>query len=83
LKADTVTDSNVNEINSGFKARLECVLDRICVEARDGGSHAMRRFIAEKLIATAETGERSLEKLAEVGASGARCFCEPSITKTA
>lgn len=60
-----MTDSNVSEISSGFKARLEYVLDQICVEAH-GGSHEMRRFIAEKLMAAAETGERSLERLTEV-----------------
>jgi hypothetical protein len=61
-----MTDSNVSEISSGFKARLEYVLDQICVEAPDGGGHEMRRFIAEKLMAAAETGERSLERLTEV-----------------
>src|ERR1700753_2612365 len=56
----------MSEINSGFKARLEYVLNQICVEAPDGGSHEMRRFIAEKIMAAAETGERSLERLTEV-----------------
>lgn len=50
-RADTVTDSDMSDISSGFKTRLEYVLDQICVEAPDGGSHEMRRFIAEKLIA--------------------------------
>jgi hypothetical protein len=69
-----MTDSNVSEISSGFKARLEYVLDQICVEAPDGGSHAMRRFIAEKLMAAAETGERSLERLTEVARQALDAF---------
>jgi hypothetical protein len=31
-----------------------------------GGSHEMRRFVAEKLMAAAEGGERSLDRLTEV-----------------
>jgi hypothetical protein len=56
----------MSDISSGFKTRLEYVLDQICVVSPDGGSHEMRRFIAEKLIAATETGERSLEGLTEV-----------------
>ena len=32
----------VSEITVGFKARLENVLDQVCIEAPDGGSHEMR-----------------------------------------
>jgi hypothetical protein len=69
-----VNDSNVSEISSGFKARLEYVLDQICVEAPDGGSHEMRRFIAGKLMAAAQTGERSLERLTEVARQALDAF---------
>ena len=50
----------------GFKTRLEYVLDQICAETRHGGSHEMRRFVADRLMAAAESGERSLDRLTEV-----------------
>jgi hypothetical protein len=49
----------MSEVSTGFKARLEYVLDQICVETEHGGSHEMRSFIAEQLMATAQAGERS------------------------
>jgi hypothetical protein len=52
------------EVSSGFKARLEYVLDQICINLPDGGSHELRSFIAESLMAAAQAGERSLEGLA-------------------
>jgi ribosomal protein S7 len=52
--------------NTGFKTRLEYVLDQICAETKDGGSHEMRSFIAEKLMAAAEAGERSVDRLTEI-----------------
>jgi hypothetical protein len=54
------------EVSSGFKARLEYVLDQVCVEAPRGGSHEMRRFIAEHLMSAAQAGERSLDGLINV-----------------
>jgi hypothetical protein len=56
----------MSEVSTGFKARLEYVLDQICAETEHGGSHEMRRFVAEKLMAAAEAGERSLDRLTEV-----------------
>jgi hypothetical protein len=56
----------MSEMSAGFKTRLEYVLDQICVETRHGGSHEMRRFVAEQLIAAAQAGDRSLDKLTEV-----------------
>jgi hypothetical protein len=56
----------MSEVGTGFKTRLEYVLDQICVETMHGGSHEMRRFVAEKLMAAAEAGERSLDRLTEV-----------------
>jgi hypothetical protein len=53
-------------ISTGFKTRLEYILDLICAETMHGGSHEMRRFVAEKLMAAAEAGERSLDRLTEV-----------------
>jgi hypothetical protein len=56
----------MSEITAGFKARLEYVLDQVCIDASDGGSHEMRRFVAERLMTAAQAGERSLEELTEV-----------------
>jgi hypothetical protein len=56
----------MSEISTGFKARLEYVLDQICVETKHGGSHEMRCFIAEQLMAAAQSGERSVDGLREV-----------------
>jgi hypothetical protein len=56
----------MSELGTGFKTRLEYVLDQICAEIKHGGSHEMRRFVAEQLMAAAEAGERSLDRLTEV-----------------
>lgn len=56
----------MTEVGSGFKTRLEYILDQVFAAAPDGGSHEMRRLVAEKLVTAAETGERSLEGLIEI-----------------
>jgi hypothetical protein len=63
---DPTRPDAMNEVSTGFKTRLEYVLDQICVETRHGGSHEIRRFVAEKLRAATEAGERSLDRLMEV-----------------
>ncbi|MGF6310703.1 MULTISPECIES: hypothetical protein [unclassified Bradyrhizobium] len=73
----------MSEISAGFKARLEFVLDQTCVEAPDGGSHEMRRFIAESLMRLAQAGERSSEGLAQVARQALTAFREQMMTKTA
>jgi hypothetical protein len=55
----------MSEMSTGFKARLEYVLDQICAETEHGGSE-MRCLIAEQLIAAAQTGERSVDGLTKV-----------------
>jgi hypothetical protein len=62
------------EVSSEFKARLEYVLDQICVEAPGGGSHEMRRFIAEQLMSAAQAGERSLDGLVNVARQALAAF---------
>jgi hypothetical protein len=44
---DPTRPDAMSEVSTGFKTRLEYVLDQICVEIRHGGSHEMRRFVAE------------------------------------
>ena len=53
-------------IGSGFKTRLEYVLDEVCRDLPGGGSHELRRCVAERLSEAANAGERSLENLLEV-----------------
>jgi hypothetical protein len=57
---------NEEEVGSGFKARLEYVLDEVCRDLPGGGSHELRRCVAGKLAAAVDAGERSLESLLEV-----------------
>jgi hypothetical protein len=64
----------MSEVGTGFKTRLEYVLDQICAETRHGGSHEMRRFIAEKLMAAAVAGDRSLDRLTEVARQALASF---------
>jgi hypothetical protein len=64
----------MSKVSTGFKTRLEYVLDQICAETRHGGSHEMRRFVAERLMAAAEAGERSLDKLTEVARNALAAF---------
>ena len=64
----------MSEVSTGFKTRLEYVLDQICAETRHGGSHEMRRFIAEKLMAAAVAGDRSLDRLSAVARQALALF---------
>jgi hypothetical protein len=64
----------MSEVSTGFKTRLEYVLDQICAETRHGDSHEMRRFIAEKLMAAAVAGDRSLDRLSEVARQALASF---------
>jgi hypothetical protein len=66
----------MSKLSTGFKTRLEYVLDQICAEARHGGSHEMRRFVAERLMAATEAGERSVDGLAEVARLALASFDE-------
>lgn len=56
----------MTELTSGFKARLEYVLDQACLGTPGGGSHEMRSFVAEKLLHAVAAGERSVENLIAV-----------------
>jgi hypothetical protein len=62
------------EVSSGLKSRLEYVLDQVCVEVPAGGSHEMRRFIAEQLMSAAQAGERSLDGLVNVALQALASF---------
>jgi hypothetical protein len=73
----------MSEVSTGFKTRLEYVLDQICVETRHGGSHEMRRFIAQRLIAAAQAGERSVDGLTEVARHALTAFLALTPTETA
>jgi hypothetical protein len=73
----------MSEVSTGFKMRLEYVLDQICAETRHGGSHEMRRFVAEKLMAAAEAGERSLDRLTEVARRALASFVDDTSAGTA
>jgi hypothetical protein len=66
----------MSEVSTGFKTRLEYVLDQICAETVHGGSHEMRRFVAERLMAAVQADERSLEKLTEVARHALTVFVE-------
>ena len=64
----------MSEIDTVFKTRLEHVLNQICAGSPDGGSHEMRRFIAERLMTAVGRGERSLERLIEVARQALETF---------
>jgi dihydroxyacetone kinase len=64
----------MSKITAGFKVRLEYVLDQVCIGASDGGSHEMRRFVAERLMTAAQAEERSLEGLTEVARQALDAF---------
>lgn len=56
----------MSELTSGYKARLEFVLDQVCAELPAGGDHESRAFIAKRLASAAAVGSRSLEDLTGV-----------------
>lgn len=68
----------MNQVSPGFKARLEYVLDQVCVAAPDGRSHEMRSFVAEKLVAATQAGERTLESLMQVARQVLTTFGKPT-----
>jgi len=68
----------MNQVSPGFKARLEYVLNQVCFAAPDGGSHEMRSFVAEKLMAATQAGERSLEGLIQVARHALTTFDKPT-----
>jgi hypothetical protein len=72
----------MTEISAGL-ARLEYVLDQACLELLDGGSHEMRSFIADSLMAAAQAGDRSLEGLMEVTREAASSLDSQLYAKTA
>jgi dihydroxyacetone kinase len=72
----------MSEISAGFKTRLEYILDQICVETRNGGSHEMRRLVAEKLMAAAGAGERSIDSLTEVARQAMTEFYTQTVTES-
>jgi molybdenum-dependent DNA-binding transcriptional regulator ModE len=80
---DPTRSDAMSEVSTGFKTRLEYVLDQICVETRHGGSHEMRRFVAEKLMAATEAGERSLDRLMEVARHALASFADEAANGTA
>jgi hypothetical protein len=53
-------------ISDGFKARLEFVVDEVCGGLFNGGDHAVRVYVAERLLGAAETGVFKLEDLKTV-----------------
>jgi hypothetical protein len=71
----------MSEITAGFKARLEYVLDQVCIDASDGGSHEMRRFVAERLMTAAQAGERFLEELTVVARQALVAFSGQFVAK--
>ena len=73
----------MSEIDTVFKTRLEHVLNQICAGSPDGGSHEMRRFIAERLMTAAGREERSLERLTEVARQALESFRTSAFTTTA
>jgi hypothetical protein len=64
----------MSEVSAGFKARLEYLLDQICAETEHGGSHEMRSFIAEQLMAAAQAGDRSVDGLTAVARQAQTVF---------
>jgi hypothetical protein len=74
--------ATTSEITARSKTRLEYVLDQVCIDESDGGSHEMRRFVAERLMTAAQAGERSLEELTEVARQALVAFGGEFVTKT-
>jgi hypothetical protein len=70
------------EVSAGFKARLEYVLDQVCMGVPDGGSHELRRLVAAKLVAAAQAGELSMEGLTAVAREALASSAAPAV-KTA
>ena len=68
----------MSEVGTGFKTRLEYVLDLAFAPIPGGGTHEMRRIVAEKLIAAADAGERSIEGLVAIACQTLATFMSPA-----
>ena len=56
----------MGEIGSGFKVRLEYILDEACTGLPNGGSHQERLSIAGRLAQATEEGVTDLQELRAV-----------------
>jgi hypothetical protein len=54
------------KIDSGFKARLEFVLEQAVKDLSHGGDHKTRAFMAARLLSAAQSGIVKFEDLARV-----------------
>lgn len=56
----------MSDLDDRTKINLGLVLEEVCRPLPHGGDHELRRRIAEKLVAAAIAGNRTLSGLAEV-----------------
>lgn len=56
----------MKELDDRTKANLDVVLEEVCRPLPHGGDHELRKRIAEKLIDSAMSGNRTLAGLTEV-----------------
>lgn len=53
----------VDDLSDRDKRHLETVLDETCRELLDGGDHAIRKFVAERLLDALRRGRKTIGEL--------------------
>jgi len=53
----------MDEFDDRTRANMDVVLEEICREMKHGGDHQSRKFIAERLMASAREGHTTLADL--------------------
>ena len=56
----------MTELDDRTKANLDVVLEEVCRPLPHGGDHELRKAIAEKLLASAMEGNRTIGGLTEI-----------------
>ncbi|MBR1067467.1 hypothetical protein ABIF65_007693 [Bradyrhizobium japonicum] len=56
----------MTELDDRTKANLDVVLEEVCRPLPHGGDHELRKAIAEKLLASAIEGNRTIGGLTEI-----------------
>ncbi|MEY9403676.1 hypothetical protein ABIF79_010051 [Bradyrhizobium japonicum] len=60
----------MTELDDRTKANLDVVLEEVCRPLPHGGDHELRKAIAEKLLASAIEGNRTIGGLTEIARVG-------------
>ena len=71
----------VERFNRPTMAAMEVALEKACERWPNGGTHSLRKRVAQSIIRCAKTGNTSLDALTEAGECALAQLPQPSRTK--